>query len=103
MDRQTTTYLVTFVVIALIMGLRIWRSSKAQKLKIERMWIRPVILLVIIGLSIASQPPSLDPITLAVLAVVAAIGFGLGFLRGRMVKVSIHPETHELTSQQSPW
>jgi len=103
MDRQTTIYLVTFAVVALFMGVRIWRSSRAQKLKIERMWIRPTIILVILGLSIASQPPTLDPVTIAVLAVVIVIGFGLGLLRGRMVKVSIHPETHELTSKQSPW
>ncbi|HVY87386.1 MAG TPA: hypothetical protein VG942_00855, partial [Hyphomonadaceae bacterium] len=83
MDRQTTTYLITFAVIALFMGIRIWRSGRAQKLKVERMWIRPAILLVIIGLSIASQPPSLDPVTLAILAIVAVIGFGLGLLRGR--------------------
>jgi hypothetical protein len=103
MDRQTTTYLITFAVVALFMGFRIWRSSRAQKLKIERMWIRPAILLVILGVSIAGQPPTLDPITLAALAVVTVIGLALGLLRGRMVKVSIHPETHDLTSQQSPW
>lgn len=103
MDRQTTTYLIAFGVIALFMGFRIWRSSRAQKLKIERMWVRPTILLVILGLSIASQPPTLDPVTIAVLAVVTVIGFGLGLLRGRMVKVSINPQTHDLTSQQSPW
>jgi Protein of unknown function (DUF1453) len=103
MDRQTTTYLVTFAVVALFMGVRIWRGAKARKLKVERMWIRPVIVLAILGLSIASQPPTLEPITLVVLALLIAVGFALGMLRGRMVKVSINPETHDLTSQQSPW
>jgi hypothetical protein len=103
MDRQTTTYLITFAVIALFMGFRIWRGSQARKLKVERMWIRPAIVLVVLGLSVASQPPTLDVITVVVLAILIAAGFALGMLRGRMVRVSIDPATHDLTSKQSPW
>jgi len=103
MDRQTTTYLVAFIVIALVMGLRIWRGSRARKLKVERMWIRPAIILVFLGLSIYGQPPPLTAPVLIGLGVAIAAGFALGWFRGRWVKVSIDPVTHDLTSKASPW
>lgn len=103
MDRQTTTYVVTFAVIALILGFRIWRGSRARKLKIERLWIRPLIICTILALSIISQPPPLEPVVLAGLAVAAIVGFFLGWFRGRTVRVSIDVNTHDLTSQASPW
>jgi len=103
MDRQTVTYLVFFIVIALIIGLRIWRGSRARRLKVERMWIRPAIILTFLGVSIYGQPPPMTPVILAVLALVTAAGAVMGWYRGRMVKVSIDPETHALTSKASPW
>jgi hypothetical protein len=103
MDQQTTGYLVAFTVIALFMGLRIWRGSRARKLKVERMWIRPVIILVFLALSIYGQPPPMTAPVLAGLAVATAIGVAMGWYRGRMVKVSIDPATHDLTSRASPW
>jgi hypothetical protein len=103
MDQQTVSYLVAFIVIALIMGLRIWRGSRARKLKVERMWIRPAIILTFLTLSIYGQPPPLTPAVLGGLALVTAAGGVMGWYRGRMVKVSIDPETHALTSRASPW
>ena len=103
MDQQTTGYLVAFTVIAVFMGLRIWRGSRARKLKVERMWIRPAIILVFLGLSIYGQPPPMTAPVLAGLAVATAVGLEMGWYRGRMVKVSIDPATHDLTSRASPW
>lgn len=103
MDRQTTTYLVAFTVMALFMGLRIWRGSRARKLKVERMWIRPAIIGVFLSLSIYGQPPPMTPEVLAGLAVAIIAGLAMGWFRGRMVKVSIDPATHDLTSKASPW
>lgn len=103
MDRQTTSYLIFFIVIALIMGLRIWRGSRARKLKVERMWIRPAIIGVFLGMSIYGQPPPMTAPILAALAVCIVAGFAMGWYRGRMVKVSIDPATHDLTSRASPW
>lgn len=103
MDRQTTTYLIMFSVIALFMGLRIWRGSRARKLKVERMWIRPIIICVFLGFSIYGQPPPMTAPVLISLAVAIAAGVALGWFRGGMVKVSINPETHDLTSKASPW
>lgn len=103
MDRQTVTYIVTFAIIALVLGFRIWRGSRARKLKIERLWVRPLIICSILALSIASQPPPLEAPVLLGLVVATVAGVYLGWLRGRTVRVSIDPDTHALTSQASPW
>jgi hypothetical protein len=103
MDRQTTTYAVTFTVIALILGLRIWRGSRVRKLKIERLWVRPLIICSILALSIIGQPPPFEPLVLIGLTLAAIAGFFLGWFRGRTVRVSIDVNTHDLTSQASPW
>lgn len=103
MDRQTTTYFITFLVVAIIVGFRIWRGSRERRLRVERLWIRPAIICTILGLSIYSQPlPMTVPILLA-LAVVTCLGLATGVYRGRMVKVSINVDTHILTSKASPW
>ncbi len=102
MDRQTTTYVITFALVALALGFRIWRGSRAGKLKIERLWIRPLIICAILGLSIAGQPPPMDARVQIGLALATVAGFVLGWLRGGTVRVSIEINTHDLTGQASP-
>lgn len=102
MDQQSGLF-IALPFIVLILAWRMWRGSRARKLTVERMWIRPAIILVILGLSVASQPPPMNILTLLALAIATAIGVGFGWWRGKTVRVSINSETHELTSQQSPW
>ena len=103
MDRQTTTYFVTFLIVALIVALRIWRGSRERRLRVERLWIRPAIICAVLGFSIYGQPlPMTAPILLA-LAVATLVGLAVGVYRGRMVKVSINVDTHIFTSKTSPW
>lgn len=103
MDQQTVSYLVFLTIVALLMGLRLWRGSRARRLRVERLWIRPAFILVFLGLSIYGQPPPMTAAILAGLAIATAIGVVIGWYRGRMVKVSINPETHILTSKASAW
>lgn len=103
MDQQTTSYLVAVIVIALLLAFRIWRGSRARRLRVERLWIRPVIILTILGLSVYGQPPPLTAPIVAGLVIATALGLWLGWFRGTMVKVSVNPETHVLTSRASPW
>lgn len=96
-------YLVYSIpIIALIVVIRLIRGAKARSLKIERLWIQPTILLALIGLAIAAQPPPLDPPTIATLVASAVTGAAFGWFRGRTVRVTIDTETHALSSQQSP-
>ncbi len=100
---QSAGLLYAAPIILIILALRIWRGSRARKLRVELMWVRPLLITAILGLSVAAQPPPTEPLVILAMVACAAAGFVLGWQRGRMVRVSIEPETHVLTSQQSPW
>lgn len=88
--------------IFLVLAVRIYAAgARERRVRIETMWIFPVIFIGLIGFGIAADPPPLTPLVIAILAVMAAIGLGLGWFRGRMVQITIDPETHTLKSQNS--
>ncbi len=89
--------LVPLVAIALV----ILRNARARRLRIEAMWIAPVIILALIGLALyAEGMPS--PLGLGLDAAAVVAGAGLGWWRARFTNISVDPETHELTSRASP-
>jgi hypothetical protein len=101
MDQQSGIF-IALPFILLILALRMWRGSRARKMRVEQMWIRPLIL-AILGLSVASQPPPMEILVILAMVLATGAGFAFGWWRGRFVRISIDVETHQLTSQQSPW
>jgi hypothetical protein len=91
--------LIPIAVAAVIIVLR---NSRARSLKIERLWVLPAIYVALLVLTLTEAPPPLTPLSLAILAGALVAGAGLGWQRGRLTQVHIHPETHELTSRASP-
>lgn len=100
---HTSSYLYAAPFILLFVGLRMWRGSRARRLRIERMWIRPVIFLLVLTLLLWGQPPPMTAPVIAALALAGAAGLLFGWWRARMVKITINVENHELSSQQSVW
>jgi len=96
------TQLLPFLLPALIVVVILRRNLRSRPLKIERLWIYPVLILVAVGSLLVSQPPPLDPITLGLLTAALSLGAILGWQRGRFTHIEVHPETHELTSKSSP-
>ncbi len=97
-DYQT---LIPLLVAIPIIGLILWRNAKGRRLRIETMWIFPTIFLAMAGLALwrlGTPTPTLA----VVLAVSFVLGAGLGWVRGKMMRITIDPETHTLTSQASP-
>jgi hypothetical protein len=91
------TYMIPLVAIALV----ILRNSRARQLRIETLWIMPIVILALVGLSFSQQgvpSPAMLVIDLGALAADAA----LGWWRGRLTHISVDPKTHELTSRASP-
>jgi hypothetical protein len=88
------------VVVALV--LIAWRNRKPQRLLIERLWVRPVIFGVLIGVTLSASPINAGAESLAIFALALAIGGGLGWQRGRLMRIEVHPETHDVTSRASP-
>jgi len=85
----------------LFVGIGLVRNARARSLKIETLWIMPVVILALIGLSFSQQrPPTMIGIIVDVLAL--AIGAGLGWWRGRFTHITIDPQSHALTSKSSP-
>jgi hypothetical protein len=84
----TTTAIVYVVAIAIL----VWRMARPQRTSVVRLWIMPLVLLAITALSLwasayaavvpGQTPPPVWQLGL-VLAIGAAIGIPLGFLRGR--------------------
>ncbi|HPA39099.1 MAG TPA: DUF1453 family protein [Phenylobacterium sp.] len=90
-------YILPLVVLAIIMI----RGTRPRTLVIERLWIQPLMLMVLGGLVVFIQgAPSPMGMVLLPLALIA--GAGLGWWRGRLTRLSVDPETHTVTSQVSP-
>jgi len=96
-DAPYWTYMAPLVAIALV----ILRNSRARRLRIETLWIMPVVILALVGLSFSQQGVP-TPAMLAVDLAALAAGGALGWWRGRLTHISVDADSHELTSRASP-
>lgn len=93
--------------ILLVLMLLAWRASKMapgrsrpRLLRHEWLWITPLLVLTLTVMDVAVQPPrGLDWLWLS-----AALGIGgaLGWWRGKLVQITVHPDTRALIAQASP-
>ncbi|MBT9472449.1 MAG: CcdC protein domain-containing protein [Pseudomonadota bacterium] len=91
------TYLVPLIAIAIM----VLRGSRARRLRIERMWIMPTLILTAVILSLSAQAAPRLPV-LAAEMFALGMGVGMGWWRGRTVAITIDPATHAFTSKASP-
>jgi len=91
------TYLIPLIAVAMV----ILRNSRARRLRVETLWIMPVIIIALIGLAL-SQEGVPTPMFMAIDLLAIGLGAMLGWWRGRLTHISVNPETHELTSRASP-
>ena len=87
--------------LALALLILLLRNRRPRALRVELLWVRPVIFLALLALSAAARPPPLTPSSIVLLVVAAAIGVGLGWQRGRFMRIEVDPETHAVTSRAS--
>ncbi|MES2755160.1 MAG: CcdC protein domain-containing protein [Pseudomonadota bacterium] len=99
-DQSLTTYLISFAVIAIVIALRWRRMSRAQPLKLERLWLVPAGYLVVAIGAFYAHPPS--PIGWLFATAALALGGALGWQRGKLMTIEIDPETHALNQRGSP-
>ncbi|WP_034161632.1 CcdC protein domain-containing protein [Sphingomonas sp. ERG5] len=97
---QLITYAITGVVVAIILFFRIRRMSRARPLILERLWIMPVIYLLFAIFVFRQFPPA--PMTWLYCGVALLLGAALGWQRGKMMRISVDPQTHALNHQPSP-
>ncbi len=94
---QAMTLIVPLVVMALV----ILRNSRARRLRIETLWIAPVIIVALIGLALA-QAGTPTPLEIGLDIAAVAIGALIGWWRARFTHITIDQATHQLTSRASP-
>jgi hypothetical protein len=93
------SYLIPLGVVAVVIVLR---NSRPRRLRIERLWVTPAIYLFTTASTLAAAPPPVTPLSIGILVAAFVIGAALGWQRGRLTQIHIHPETHDLTSRASP-
>jgi Protein of unknown function (DUF1453) len=92
--------LVIAVVVALAVVLL--RNRRPRKLRVEALWMRPVLFVAVIAATMAAALPRLTAASLGAMILAAAIGAALGWQRGRFMQIDVDPETHAMTSSASP-
>jgi NAD/NADP transhydrogenase beta subunit len=93
--------MVVGVALALvIVGLRARSSMKARRLRLEWLWVTPAVILAIGVTMLMEFPPREADWPWLALALV--LGAALGWQRGRMMTITVDPQTHELNQSASP-
>ena len=92
-------YVIPVLVILPILYFRLRRMMKPQPLKLNRLWIRPaIILLVGFGVVGAAPPPARDWFWFALAALLGAI---LGWQWGKQMAIHVDPENGTLMTRGS--
>jgi hypothetical protein len=94
------SYLIMAGVIIVVVGLRLRSASKMQRLKLGSLWVVPALYLGVAAMMLAQFPPTGWVWIACVIGL--ALGAALGWQRGRMMHISVDPETHALSQKASP-
>ena len=91
---------VTIVIVGLVMFLRIRSMGQLRPLKLETLWVVPVLYLAVAAMMFWSLPPKG---WVAVACIVALLlGAAVSWQRGTMMEIHVDPETHALNQRASP-
>ena len=90
--------IMTIVIAAVVLFLR---NRKPRTLRLERLWVRPLISVGMVALVLYEIPPPLTAMNIALLIVGLVFGAALGWQRGRFMQIEVHPETHVVTARIS--
>lgn len=90
--------LVPIAIAAMVILLR---NARPRRLRVEGLWIIPVVYIAILVALLAAAPPPVTPVAIGVLVAGAVIGGVIGWQRGRFTKIDLDQQTHEMTSRAS--
>ncbi|MGH7023941.1 MAG: hypothetical protein ACREEB_10170 [Caulobacteraceae bacterium] len=88
--------------LVVVLGVMLMRNRRPRRLRLEAMWVRPLIFIALIAATFATAPAPPDILAVAVLVVALVLGVGAGWLRGSLMRIDVHPETHDISAQASP-
>lgn len=96
----TAQYAIPGMIILTVLFFRLRSVGKARRLRLERLWILPTLYAAAVGFVFWNAPP--HGMTWLWCVVALGVGAGLGWWRGRLMRVAVDPETHELSQTVSP-
>ena len=74
--------------------------SKERPLKVETLWVVPLIYLALVGFMVATLPPS--ALGWGLMGVGLAIGAAIGWHRGKLIRIHRDEQTGQLRQKASP-
>lgn len=89
-----------FVIIAVVIALRLRSMSRERPLKLNTLWIVPVLYLAIAGSMLFALPPT--PLGWGLVLAGLGIGLGVGWHRGKLIAINRDPENGKLSQKASP-
>lgn len=94
------SYAITAIVVAVVMAVRWKRMSRPRPLKIERLWMFPAVYAcVTVALYVATPPQGLAWLFCGI---ALALGAALGWQRGKLMRLTIDPQSHAVNQTSSP-
>ena len=99
-QQSWTSYAISIVVIVVVMALRMRRMGKMRPLKLETLWVVPILYLAVAALMFWQLPPT-GWVAIACMAALV-IGAAVGWQRGKLMQIHVDPETHALNQKASP-
>jgi hypothetical protein len=88
--------------LAIITPILLLRNSRPRKLRVELLWVRPAIWALIAAASFSRAPPPVSMLSAAILIASSAVGGFLGWHRGKLMRIEVDPDTHQMTLRASP-
>lgn len=84
----------------LIVFFRMRRLAAGRRLRLEWLWVAPALLLAMAGVTLVTARPV--GAAWVWMGFALAVGGALGWMRGRMMHITVDPETHALNMKASP-
>ncbi len=100
MPHSPLPYVVAALLVVVVLAWRLRRMSQTHPLRIELLWVTPALFIALGCATILPQPP--DGIGWAYVAAGAVVGGGFGWWRGKLMRITVDPATHALTTRASP-
>ena len=91
---------IPYLIMAAALILMIRRNLRASRIRVQTLWILPLVLLAIAALSIGQSPPH-DAIGVAILAAGLIAGVAAGWYRGKLTHITLDAESGVLTGKGS--
>lgn len=104
-QHQIIQLVAPFLIIVPVLFFRMRRMTRAQPLRLDRLWIRPAIFLAITALVLLAPPPHNHPervlvaVDFAWLALAGVLGAVAGWQMGRTMAIDVHPENGTLITR----